>query len=243
MAQTVTKIANQLPTGLTSIEYRLFSPAYALVVDWAALPATEIVAGGGSYLFAVPQPANYSSGFLVTRAPTGGVYPPAPAGDAQYESYPDEIIFPPALATGLPPPTAPPGALTSVSSALSLSAGPPTFGFTADGGFVLAAGATELMCVPVTLTERASGTASPADMSTLFAAGAVTLALSRGTPVAADFRRAEALVVGGVVYACLLLGPGGLALPFTGYGRVYVRIVAGSQVLVARAMGLILLRA
>jgi len=243
MAQTVTKIANQLPTGQASVEYRLFSPSYVLVVDWTALPAQETAPGSGSYLFAVPQPAGFVNGFLVTRAPTGGVYPPAPAGDPQYESYPDEISFPPAAATGLPPPAAPPGALTSVSSALSLSAGPPTFGFTADGGFVLAAGATELLCVPVILTERVSGTASPADMSTLFPAGAVTLALSRSTPVAADYRRAGALVAGGVIYACILLGPGGLALPFTGYGRVYVRIVAGSQVPVARASGLILLRA
>ncbi len=94
MAQTITKIANQLPSGQASIEYRLFTDAFVLAVDWTVLPVQETAPGSGSYLFTVPQPAGFVNGFLVTRAPTGGNYPPAPAGDAQYESFPEEIVFP-----------------------------------------------------------------------------------------------------------------------------------------------------
>ena len=144
------------------------------------------------------------------------------------------------LALPSAPLTGPAG--TSLTSALALTCGAPTFDFAPGSRAVLEAGATELLCIPVTMTERITGAALPVDMTTLFAGSAVRIAVSRVNPAAGDFQPALLLVAGGTVYACLLMGAGGYTAPFFGYGRVFVRVTSGNQALTARSSALVLLR-
>ena len=131
------------------------------------------------------------------------------------------------------------GAAAALTLDLDFGAGPPLVGLTQDSS-ILEAGATEWLHVLLNAVDN--GTGRTYDLTALFAAGAVKMAVVTSDPVSTDWQVASALSHPEGLYARIVLGPGGALNPGVGTWRVEVQISAGGETLERRAAGLLLVR-